>query len=76
VLLHSGKAAGGVKLTVHIHLLPRLRLRGTIPPFPQHVFMAWRLVKPRDTFTSIIVKYLPICFTVPPTDVLTLEKNP
>jgi hypothetical protein len=24
----------GVKLTTHLHLVPRLRIRGTIPPFP------------------------------------------
>jgi hypothetical protein len=33
------------------HLVPRLRLRGAIPPLPQSVFMAWCLVKHRDNFT-------------------------
>jgi hypothetical protein len=23
------------------HLVPRLRMRGTIPPLPLHAFMAW-----------------------------------
>jgi hypothetical protein len=26
-------------------------MRGTIPPLPQYVFMAWCLVKHRDKFT-------------------------
>jgi len=28
------KAAGGVKLTTHLHLVPRLRMRGYIHPLP------------------------------------------
>jgi hypothetical protein len=30
----------GVKLTNHLHLVPRLRMRGTIPELPPHAFMA------------------------------------
>jgi len=30
-----------VKLNTHLHLVPRSRMRGTIPPLPQHAFMAW-----------------------------------
>jgi hypothetical protein len=26
-----------VKLTTHLHLVPRLRMRGAIPPLPQHI---------------------------------------
>jgi len=33
-----------VKLATH-HLLPRLRMHGTIPPLPQYIFMAWYLMK-------------------------------
>jgi hypothetical protein len=36
--------------TDHLHLVPRKRMRGAIPPIPQHV-MAWCLVKQRDNFT-------------------------
>jgi hypothetical protein len=39
------------KLTTHLHLLPRSRTRGTIPPLSQHVFMACCFVKHRDKFT-------------------------
>jgi hypothetical protein len=28
------KAVGDIKLTVCLHLLPRLRVRGAVPPFP------------------------------------------
>jgi hypothetical protein len=32
---HGCKAAGVVKLTTHLHLMPRSRVRGSIPPLPQ-----------------------------------------
>jgi len=41
----------GVKLTTHLHLVPRSRMCGILPPFPQYVLMAWCLVKHRDNFT-------------------------
>jgi hypothetical protein len=37
----------GMKLTTHIHLVPRSRLRGAIPPLPHYAFMAWCSVKAR-----------------------------
>jgi hypothetical protein len=40
-----------VKLTTHLHLVPRSRMRGGIPPLPRYVFMAWCLVKHRENFT-------------------------
>jgi hypothetical protein len=42
-----------VKLTTHLHVMPRSRMRGAIPPLPQYVFMAWCLVKHSDNFTSL-----------------------
>jgi hypothetical protein len=30
-----------VKLATHLHLAPRLRMRGAIPLLPQYVFMEW-----------------------------------
>jgi hypothetical protein len=48
----EGKVDGGVKLTTRLHLMPRLRMRGAIPPFPpQNVFTGWYLVKYREKFT-------------------------
>jgi len=35
------KAAGGVKLTTHLHLFPSLSVRGTIPFLPPFACMAW-----------------------------------
>jgi hypothetical protein len=32
--------AGGVKMTTHLHLVARLRIRVAIPSIPQYVFMA------------------------------------
>jgi len=32
-----------VKLTTHLYLVQRSRMRGAIPPLPQHVFMTWCL---------------------------------
>jgi hypothetical protein len=34
----------GLKLTTHIHLVSRLRMRGNVPPLPQCIFMAFCLV--------------------------------
>jgi len=30
----GGKATGGVKLATHFHLVPRLKMRGSVPPLP------------------------------------------
>jgi hypothetical protein len=49
--LSLGQNGQGVKLTTHLHLVPRSRMCGAIPPLPQYVFMAWSLVKHRDSFT-------------------------
>jgi hypothetical protein len=46
-----GGAGRGVKLTTHLHVVPRSRMRGARPPLPQYVFIAWCLVKHRDNFT-------------------------
>jgi hypothetical protein len=48
----SGWRGRSVKLSTHLDLMPRLRMRGAIPPLPQYVFMAWCLVKHRNNFTS------------------------
>jgi len=34
-----------VKLTIHLHLVPRLRMHGAIPPIPLYALMAWCAVK-------------------------------
>jgi len=40
-----------VKLTTLLHLMPRPKTRGAIPPLPQYIFMALCLIKHRDNFT-------------------------
>jgi len=51
------KAAG--KLTTHLHLVPRSRMREVIPPSPQKTFMKWCLVKHMDNFQKLpILKML------------------
>jgi hypothetical protein len=41
---------------------PRSRMRGAIPPLPQHVIIAWCLVKHKDnfTFTFYLTSFLDI----------------
>jgi hypothetical protein len=41
----------GMKLTTHLLLVPRSRMRGALPLPSKHVFMAWCSVKHRDNFT-------------------------
>jgi hypothetical protein len=43
--LSLGVKQPGVRLTTHLHLVPRSRMRGAIPPLSQYAFMAWCLVK-------------------------------
>jgi hypothetical protein len=40
-----GALSLGVKLTTHLHLVPRSRMSGAIPPFPQYASMTWCSVK-------------------------------
>jgi hypothetical protein len=35
----------GVKLTTNLHLVPRSRIRGAVPPLSHYAFMAWCSVK-------------------------------
>jgi hypothetical protein len=50
-----GKSGRGVKLTIHLHLVPRLRVRGAIHVLPQYAFMAWCSVK--ITGTTLPLSY-------------------
>jgi hypothetical protein len=40
-----------MKLTTHLHVIPRLRMREAIPPRPLYIFMMWYLVKHTENFT-------------------------
>jgi hypothetical protein len=48
-----GWSGRGVKLTTHLHLVPKPSMRGAISPLPQYALMAWSSVKKkhRDNFT-------------------------
>jgi len=37
----QGKSRRGVKFSTHLHLVPRLRMSGSLPLFSLHAFMAW-----------------------------------
>jgi len=45
ILVSNGYQGRGVKLTTHLHLVPRLRLCGATHSLPQYAFMAWCSVK-------------------------------
>jgi len=49
-----GKAAGGVKLTTYLHLVPRLRMRGALPPLPKYV-MRWCLIKKEIRLHGVVL---------------------
>jgi hypothetical protein len=44
-----------VKLTIHLHIVPRLKNAWSYTSTPQYVFMVWCLVKHRDNFTFTII---------------------
>ena len=37
----GGEAAGRVKLTIHLHLVPVLRMSAAMPLLPMYAFMSW-----------------------------------
>jgi hypothetical protein len=47
----------GVKLTNHLRLVPRPRMRGAIPPLPQYVIMGWCLIKRCIRFHDVVTKF-------------------
>lgn len=61
--LFSGRKRPALNFTVHIHLVPRLRMTGAVPPFPLYVFMACRGTEPpwtlrRTTITKFVARIL------------------
>jgi len=56
-----GYSRRGVKLTTHLHLVPRSRMRGAIRPLPQYAL--WRgaqLKNRRDNFTFYLYLTTPL----------------
>jgi hypothetical protein len=58
----GGKAAGGVKLTTHLHLVPRSNNAWSYTSTPQYAFMAWCLVKHRDNFAFTFTLLFAKCY--------------
>jgi hypothetical protein len=62
-----GQSVRAVKVTTHLHLLPSLRMRGSIPPLSlwlhgvvlstRYVFMAGYLVKHRGNFNFTLIVF-------------------
>jgi hypothetical protein len=50
------EAAGGVKLTTHLHLVPKSRMRGSIPPLPTTPSWRGAQLKNRDNLTLIYIQ--------------------
>jgi hypothetical protein len=40
-------------MSIHLRLVPRLRIRGAIHPLPPHGFVVWCLINLRDIFASV-----------------------
>jgi hypothetical protein len=53
----GGKVAGGIKLSTHIHLVPRSRMRGAIPPLPQYAFIALCSVKAKGQLYLYLLRF-------------------
>jgi hypothetical protein len=60
----GGKAAGGVKLTTHLHLVLRSKNEWCYTSTPQYAFMAWCSVKHRGIFTLLLL-YFTCTFKIP-----------
>jgi hypothetical protein len=57
-LLPREQSGRGVKLTNHLHLVPRSRMHGAIPPFPNTPSWCGAQLKHRDNFTFYLYLYL------------------
>jgi hypothetical protein len=55
--LSSGKSGRDMKLTIHLHIVPRLNMRGAVPLFLQYVFMARCLIKQWTRFQGVALVY-------------------
>jgi hypothetical protein len=53
--LSAGSTGLSVKLTTHLTVMRRSRIRGTVPTLPPYVFIAWFEIKYRDRFINISV---------------------
>jgi hypothetical protein len=54
-LFPRGYSGRGMKLTTHLHLVPGSKNAWSYTSIPQYIFMAWCLVKQRDSFTCNLI---------------------
>jgi hypothetical protein len=45
----------GMKLTTHLHHIPRLRMRGSVSLLSQYVFRAWCLISHRPRLHDVVL---------------------
>jgi hypothetical protein len=62
-----GQSSRDVRLTTHLHLVPRSRMRGAIPPIPRYVFMVWCSVKKKEQGQIFLNFYFFLQLLVPVT---------
>jgi hypothetical protein len=55
--LFPGVKRPGLKLTTHLHLVPKSRMRRAIPPLPQYAFMAWCPVEAQGQLYLYIISF-------------------
>jgi hypothetical protein len=63
----TGGLGWAMKLTTHLHLVPRSRMHGAIPPLPQYAFMVWCSVKTQGQlyiYIQMLVYYCELHFEV------------
>jgi hypothetical protein len=49
-----------MKLTTHLHLVLRSRIRGAVFPLPQYALMAWCLIKKKEQGPLYLYLYLSV----------------
>jgi hypothetical protein len=57
-LFSQGQSGRGVKLTTHLHLVPRLLMRGAVPPLPQTYSWRGALLSIRTTLLFLLLLLL------------------
>jgi hypothetical protein len=45
-------------VATHLHLVPRLRTSGAVPPLPKYIFMAWCLIKQWMLLCGVVLSYM------------------
>jgi hypothetical protein len=73
-LFPCGQSGRDVKLTTHLHLVPRSKNEWSYTSTPQYVFMEWCLVKHRDNFTFTFISSV-LMYELSPSITAPVEKK-